>query len=289
MFFICFCLRVANGTTEYGVIPRRGMAVGALVPFPLVFSAVDRKIHLVVIKGSRRPGRFAVAAGAVGRKLCGFMVGIGGLVIVGNMAAGAGIWRVGVITVVAGGAVVGYSCMRPFQNIIIVVNRKSSRLPRGGGMTRRAIRWNIQGNVVRVGTLVVILRMAGCAIRRRTGISRGMTGRAGRCYMRTGQGETGFAVIEPIVSFPCRVAGQTGRTAVRIAVHAIVVIISFRIGVAGGTGKFRVIRRIGMAIQALLPFTLVFPAVDREKIRVVLGVFRRHPVQIRRVALYTVL
>lgn len=114
MIVIRFRFGMANRTTESRVIPRRGMAVGALIPFSLVFAAVNGEKHPVVVKGGRRPGRFTVAAGAVGRELRGFMVGIGGLIIVGHMAAGAGIGRVVVITVVAGRAIVGDYCVCAF-------------------------------------------------------------------------------------------------------------------------------------------------------------------------------
>ena len=166
---------------------------------------------------------------------------------------------------------------------------KGGRLPCTGGVARRAVCWNSQGRVVRVGTLIVILRMTGRAICWRAGIPRGMTGRAGRADVRAGQGEVGFAVIEPVVSLAGRMAGQAGGTVVGIAVHAIVVVIRFRVGMAGDAGKFGVIRRIRMAVQALLPFSLVLPAVNREIVGIVLGVFCRHPVRIGRMALDTIL
>ena len=58
---------------------------------------------------------------------------------------------------------------------------------------------------------------------------------------------------------------------------------------AGRAGKFRIVRRIGMAVLAQIPRPLVLAAVYREIIGIVLTVFRRHPIDIRGVTLGAIL
>ena len=98
-----------------------------------------------------------------------------------------------------------------------------------------------------------------------------------------------LAVVKNIVRTPGRVTGKTSRTVVRITIYPIVVIVRFRIGMAGRAGKFCIVRRIGMAVLAQIPRPLVLAAVYREIIGIVLTVFRRHPINIRRVAFGAIL
>lgn len=60
------------------------------------------------------------------------------------------------------------------------------------------------------------------------------------------------------------VASQAGQTVVAITVDAIVLVVGFRVGMAGSACKFGVIRGVGVAIGAGAPFAVVFPAVYRE-------------------------
>ncbi len=103
MIIIRLRFTMTNRTTERGVIARRGMAVGTLIPFAFMAAAINGKIHAIVVESCRFPGRFAMATGAVGRELCRFMVGICGLIIIVDMTAGTGIRSVIIITLVAGG------------------------------------------------------------------------------------------------------------------------------------------------------------------------------------------
>ena len=70
------------------------------------------RIKTVVVEGRRNPGRFAVAGGAVRGKLLRDVVGIGCLVVIPDMTARAGIRGVIIISVMAGGAVIGNGGMR---------------------------------------------------------------------------------------------------------------------------------------------------------------------------------
>ena len=89
------------------------------------------------------------------------MIGIGRLIVFADMATCTGIRRVVIVSVVAGGAIIGDGSMRAVQLIIIIVNGKGSRGPAGvGGMAGGTICWYGEGQVIRIGALVVIRRMA---------------------------------------------------------------------------------------------------------------------------------
>jgi hypothetical protein len=68
VFVVCFGVGMTNGTTEHSVIGGVGVAIGTLVPFPLVRTAVNRKeIAIVVFVLSRYPIRVdGVALDAIG-------------------------------------------------------------------------------------------------------------------------------------------------------------------------------------------------------------------------------
>lgn len=87
------------------------MAIHALVPLAVVFSAVNGEIHIVVVKCGGRPGVFAVAVLARSRELSSDVVRVVGCVVVGGMTAKAGIRGVDIISVVALGTVIGYGRM----------------------------------------------------------------------------------------------------------------------------------------------------------------------------------
>ena len=116
-----------------------------------------------VVECGRRPGCLSVTICAVHGELLCNVIGVNGLVVVVRMTTSAGIGCIIVITVVAGSTVVRDSCMRPDQLIEVIVNGESSGSPSrvcsvagfaGGGQ--------IEGQVARVGTDCIIIRMAGC-------------------------------------------------------------------------------------------------------------------------------
>ena len=265
------------------------MAIGALIPFALVLATIDREILPVVIKSSRRPCRFTVTTGTIHGELGRCMVRIGRLVIVGRVAAGTGIRGVVVVAVVTSGTLVGNGCVRPIQLVIIVVDGECSRLPAGSGVATCTIRRYSECGMARIGALIVIRRMATRAIGRGAGISGCVAIDAGGRLVRPGQREISIVVIESGAYISCRVAGKTGRTVVRISVNSIVLIIRLGVFMTRYAGKLRIIRRICVAIDALIPFALVLAAVYREICGIVLHKSSRHPVRISRVALYAVL
>lgn len=115
MIIIRLRFTVTNRTTERGVIARRGMAVGTLIPFAFVFTAINGEMHAIVVESCGFPGCFAMATGAVCRELCRFMVGIGGLIIIVDMTAGTGIRSVIIITLVTGGTGIGNAGVGSFE------------------------------------------------------------------------------------------------------------------------------------------------------------------------------
>lgn len=90
------------------------------------------------------------------------------------------------------------------------------------------------------------------------------------CGMCTSEWKTGIVMIKRIIGITGRMAGKTGRAIVGVPGDTIVLIVRFRIHMAGCTGKLHVVSRIGVAIHALIPFTQVFSAVDREVVHIMI-------------------
>ena len=115
-----------------------------------------QRVKTVMVQRRRRPGGFAVASGAIGWELLGDVVRISRLVIIGRMAACAGVRRRIVIAVVAGGAIVRNGGMRAVQGVIIVVNGKGGRFPTAGRVAIGTGGGDGQGHVVWVGGICSI-------------------------------------------------------------------------------------------------------------------------------------
>lgn len=89
------------------------------------------------------------------------MVRVVCLVILFGMAAETGIWRIGIIAVVAGCTFVGYGQVCPFNAVVIVMDGESCGFPVGlGGMAGSTIIWYADSHMVGIGSLVVIIGMA---------------------------------------------------------------------------------------------------------------------------------
>jgi hypothetical protein len=73
VYALVLLIRIRIGMTVYtgnfSVIGRVGVAIGTLVPFSLVITAVYGEILCVMVKTGGRPCRFTVATGTIGRKL----------------------------------------------------------------------------------------------------------------------------------------------------------------------------------------------------------------------------
>ena len=69
--------------------------------------------------------------------------------------------------------------------------------------------------------------------------------------------------------------GQASRAVEYVSADSFVLVVSFRVGVAGCTGVFGVIGGVRMAIHTSAPFPVVRPAVNREILPVVVERGRR--------------
>ena len=90
-----------------------------------------------------------------------------------------------------------------------------------------------------------------------------------RCLVRAGQREVRRVVVKIIIGATGWVTSQASLTVIGIAVDSGVIIVCLRVGMAGNTSEFCVIRWVGMTIRASAPFAIVFAAVNREILRVV--------------------
>ena len=161
------------GVGRIGIIPTN--VTGRAIIGNQRVAARERE-EIVVVETRRRPGTFAVATLTIGRELRRLVVGVGGGVEVGQMAAHTSIRRVVVIAVVASRAVVGNRRMRAVQCVEIIVVGKGGRRPtRLRGMTTRTIGAQSQRYVVGIARLIEVIGMAARAGGRRTFITRCVT------------------------------------------------------------------------------------------------------------------
>lgn len=73
---------VAIYATEYGVVTAVGVAVGALVPFIVMPSAIYGEIVGIMVEGSRLPCVLIMTLRAIRRELSSVVVGVGGIVVI---------------------------------------------------------------------------------------------------------------------------------------------------------------------------------------------------------------
>lgn len=292
-----------------------------------------------------------MAGGAIGAELGLQVVGIGSGIVIGLVATDTGVGRIIIVSVVAGGTIVGDDGVCAVEGIEIIVDIEGSRHPvRIGGMAGGTIVGQVEGLVVGVGSRIEVLLMTagtlvGCVViipvvafctigcnglmgsgereevimyikgcrfpSRIGGVAGGTVGRQVEALMvgigccnevivmavvangagtlvaidvaiETGCAEVGAGqregcgvVIETFFGGTGRVAGEAGLVVVVITSDAYVFVIGFRIDMAVGTRDFSVIGRIGVAIQALCPFALVFTGIDGEVLGIVIKGGRR--------------
>ena len=267
---------VAIYTTETAEIARGSMAFHTLIPLVFMIAAVYPEILLVMVERRGFPGGFRMTIFASIREARAGMVRVDGRIVFRRVAAKTGIGCIVIIAVMAGSAVVGYGCMCAIERIIVVVNGECSRRQvRGSGMAHRAIGRKIQRCMVRIGALIKIGGMASRTLRGRSGVARSMTCYALGRQVCARQREISGVVVKSICRTSSWVTGQAGLAVVGIPTDAVVVIVCLRVGMATGAAEFSVVRRIGMAIGAGAPFSVVFSAVNREKLRIVVERSRR--------------
>lgn len=106
-----------------------GVAFAALVPLVVVLPAVDREVHIVMVKIRRFPGILRMARRTVRREARRLVIRIvrpGVLRLVTAVASGR---RIVVIPVVTGGTVILDADVRTLERPKLVVNREGRRVP----------------------------------------------------------------------------------------------------------------------------------------------------------------
>jgi hypothetical protein len=123
--------------------------------------------------------------------------------------------------------------------------------------------------VIGVRGLLKISSVARCTFRRGTHVTRCVAIQTFGGCVATSQRESRAVVVENQVSITRRVTSQTGGAVERVAIHAIVLVVCFGVGMAGDASKNRIIRRVRVAINTLTPFSLVLAAVYGEILAIV--------------------
>jgi hypothetical protein len=84
VLLICIRIRMATDTGEIGVIGRILVTIGTLTPFTLVFTAVNGKQHIVLLKIGRHPVRIGgMAGGTLIRKMQQLVIRVCGALVIG--------------------------------------------------------------------------------------------------------------------------------------------------------------------------------------------------------------
>lgn len=159
------CTGIVIGLVATRTSVRSSSIIAVMASFAIVGDwdmRADERINSTVVKSRRRPGAFTMATFAVRGELSSGMVGVGGCIVIAQMAAHAGIRGIGVIAVVAGIAVVGNRDMRPVERIECTVVKRGRR-PVAFRMTIRTGGGELGSNVVRIGRRSVVCLMAPCA------------------------------------------------------------------------------------------------------------------------------
>lgn len=281
---------MAVDTTEQCVIRRICVTFRTVHPFALMRAAVNREIQSVMIKGGGLPGRFAMAGFAIRRKLRGFMIWIGSLIVLLTMTGKAGIGRIHVCTFMTCKAIAGNISVGALQHIIFVMHREKCRFPlRLRRMAFIAIVCKSQLKVIGICGHVVIFGMADQTNGRRAGITAFMAIQTIGGGVCAGERECGGIVIEAALRITGRMAGKAGRAVVHVSDHLLMLFIGLRLVmlVAVRTTEQRVTGRIGMAFGTGIPFAVVLSRINRKKLPVVLPEICRRPTGNRGVALRT--
>ena len=110
-----------------------------------------------VAEGGWYPGTLSVTLLAVQRELLRFVIRVGCIVVIIRVTPRTCVRCVVVVTVMTGCTVVGNSCVRANQLVEVVVYRERGRCPsRIGSVAGFTSRWQVQRQVIRVDTLVVV-------------------------------------------------------------------------------------------------------------------------------------
>lgn len=159
--------------------------------------------------------------------------------------------------------------VRSRQDPVIIVVVQPRRTPPGFcGVAGGAVHRKSKRRVIGIYGLIIGLHMAGSAFRRGAGVPARMTADTGGCRVGSRQWKSRAVVIKSLIT--ARVAAKACRARIRITRNARMMIIGLRIGVTGDARKHGIIVFLYMAIFACIPFPLVFSAVDRKILPVVI-------------------
>jgi hypothetical protein len=150
---------MAIDATEYQVIARVCMAVGAQRPCAGMMPGIDREILTVMVKGGRYPRSRCMARLAIGGELGRSVRRIVSLVVIIQVTANTRIRDVVIVPVMA--LVASGRDMCTGQWPVSIVNRECGRAPaRVCCMAIPAGRWNVGSLMVRICSSIIICQVA---------------------------------------------------------------------------------------------------------------------------------
>ena len=94
--------------------------------------------------------------------------------------------------------------------------------------------------------------------------------------MASCQWECSHVVVKVYRFATGRMAGKTCCAIIDVSIDSIMILVGFIAGVTRDTGKYGIVSRRGMAVNTLIPFSLMLPAINRE-ILIVMIEGGRHP------------
>ena len=96
------------------------------------------------------------------------------------------------------------------------------------------------------------------------------------CSVTSRQWECSHIVVKVYGFTTGRVTSQTCGAIIDVSIDSIMILVGFTAGVTRDTGKYGIVSRRGMAVNTLIPFSLMLPAINRE-ILIVMIEGGRHP------------
>ena len=202
---------VAVDAADDGKIAGVGMAGGTGIPGTLVGARVNGKILRIVIESGGAPAGLRVAGGTVGGKARGGVRRILRLLVIGQVAAYAGIRSVVEVFVVAAGTVVGGGGMGAVEGKEVVVVGHGRRAPaRFGGVAGSTVGAQTDLLVVGVGRLHEVVLVTADALGGGARKAVGVAGEALQGGVSSREREIGLAVVKNLFFLSRRMAGQTG-------------------------------------------------------------------------------
>lgn len=141
--------------------------------------AGQRKLGLIVIERGWRPGSRGMAPGAIMTEIVHHMIRIHHRIVI-LIVTGVAVGRGARISAGVAGDTLQHQ-MRPRQRELRLIVVESCGRPRRGGVALGAIEAEVVRHMIRIGDRIVVLLMAGVAIRGSADITAAMTGDTFQC------------------------------------------------------------------------------------------------------------